>query len=97
MSRVKNEVKNPKAKPFSCDQCSKSYTQKSHLNQHKQLHTGQFSYYCGQCRQGFNVKGHYREHMNKHQGLRFVCDFCSQLFTSEMVRNNHVKTKHHWK
>ena len=55
-----------KPRPYFCTVCDKRFTQKGHLNQHKQLHTGEKSYSCTQCEKRFTFQESLKRHMNVH-------------------------------
>ena len=44
-----------KKRPYLCTVCDKRFTQKGHLNRHKQLHTGGELYSCTLCEKSFSA------------------------------------------
>ena len=75
---------------FPCTTCNKSFTSRSNLRQHTQLHTGQFSYYCKPYKKGFNNCSYFKEHVRSHEGLTYQCNYCSKQFASKKNYSYHL-------
>ena len=55
---------------FSCDQCGESFTQKCHLNRHKQSKHAGVKYSCDKCNYQATRKDNLNRHMkNKHRRI----------------------------
>ena len=74
---------------YHCPQCDKTFSGRTGLRLHYQIHTGVFSYWCEMCRKGFTVKGHYSDHMAKHEGKTFPCSYCDQRFQTNQSLQKH--------
>ena len=78
-------------KPFKCDLCEKSFFQKSHLEEHKRGHTGEF-YHCEVCDKSFFTKSGLKKHLSVHTGERpHVCEFCQRTFRQKYTLKLHVR------
>ena len=75
---------------YPCSLCERRYTQKSHLDQHMQLHTGQLRFKCGYCQRGFNHSSAYKDHVSAHEGRKCHCEFCSKAFISKAGMDKHI-------
>ena len=73
-----------------CRKCNRTFTRKSYLVNHMQLHTGLFKYFCELCKKGYNGMTAYNVHMDRHRGVKYQCDFCAKTFTSLQMRDYHT-------
>lgn len=80
-----------KKKNHVCDICNKAFTNKSALNVHYRLHTGEMPYACSLCDRKFNQLGNLQNHEATHfksAPKRFIksskkqlkkCGFCLKV------------------
>ena len=84
------KVKTSENEVVSCGVCGQTFSSRSTLSRHMQLHTGQFKFYCDKCKKGYPDKTHFDEHMLKHQGLKYHFEYCSKQFTSKKGYQYHL-------
>ena len=91
LSEVKSEEISLK-KRFQCEHCGKSYKQKSSLNTHRRIHTGEMPFKCEDCgkrfKQQVNLTYHKRIHSNEQP---FECEDCGKRFRFAKYLSNHKK------
>ena len=90
LPKVPSNERKEKSNRLSCSQCSKEFSSRGNLNQHMQLHSGQFRHHCLICRKGFNATSHYKQHMRSHEGVKFHCDYCAKPFVSKQNYQYHL-------
>ena len=87
--------KDPKDKPFKCQDCGKGFLSERTLKTHTNMHLGVYPYRCQYCSKGFpnqdNLKGHLASHTNVKE---FKCDQCGQEFTYRTSLNQHIAKAH---
>ena len=65
-------------KPFNCNQCTSSFSQRDHLKQHISTHSGKKHFSCDQCNFSCNHAGSLKIHMRQHSGEKpFACNQCN--------------------
>lgn len=68
-------------KPFSCPECSKTFSQKAHLQEHLQCHSGEKLFGCSLCNHSFRWSKQLQRHMTSHQKQEGLsCTVCNKMF-----------------
>lgn len=80
-------------KPYSCEECGKSYRLLSLLNLHKKRHTGEARYRCEDCGKLFTTSGNLKRHQLVHSGEKpYQCDYCVRSFSDPTSKMRHLET-----
>ena len=71
-------------KEIACEVCPKTFSNRSNLSQHKQIHSGIKNYNCQQCKKSFIRNSDLKKHSLIHTGEKphkcTQCDFsCNRL------------------
>lgn len=81
-------------RPFLCVTCGKSFTSKSKLKNHEQLHRQIRNNPCKHCDRSFIHPYQLRDHINSFHTMErpHTCDICGQKFATRRYLNVHKKT-----
>ncbi|KAM3912164.1 uncharacterized protein RB166_020655 [Leptodactylus fuscus] len=80
---------------FSCQECEKSFTNKTNLLEHQSVHTGERPYSCQDCGKSFTWKSNLCEHQKIHSDkIPFLCSVCGKSFNqkSGLIRHLRIHT-----
>ncbi|CAG5039962.1 unnamed protein product [Parnassius apollo] len=79
-------------KKFTCNQCPRSFVQKSNLLVHMKQHTGIKDHICEVCGAGFYTQKSLVRHNLIHKGERpFSCNLCTKKFIARCDLNRHLR------
>ncbi|XP_049276063.1 zinc finger protein 678-like [Rhipicephalus sanguineus] len=77
---------------FKCSECGYIGRNKSILQRHQMIHTGERPYKCEHCRKAFNRKSNLATHMRVHTGERpYQCHLCPWNFAWKNELTRHLE------
>ncbi|XP_040278919.1 zinc finger protein OZF-like isoform X1 [Bufo bufo] len=82
-------------RPFTCSECGKGFTWKSHFVRHQRIHSGDKPFTCLECGKRFRWKSLFVRHQSSHSGdMPFSCSECGKHFyqKQELVRHERIHT-----
>ncbi len=80
-----------------CDQCGKSFCDRSHLDIHYKFHKGPqaWEFECEICKKKLSSKQKLQEHKGTHSKEKpFVCQVCGVAYTHRHNLRSHTNGKH---
>ncbi len=81
-------------KPFTCDQCGKSFKESANLQSHMNIHTGQKLHPCDQCGKTYLWASSLKSHLKVHTKEKpHSCSLCGKSFSE--LQNLKVHQKIH--
>ena len=93
LHKHKRDVHREKERPFECNLCQKSFTDKCYLRSHETAdHSGECK--CEICGDLFPSKSRMLLHKYKHKERKFKCDHCEISFREDFTRERHMKRTH---
>jgi KRAB domain-containing zinc finger protein len=84
-------------KPWACEVCGMTFSQKAHLNGHQMIHNEnrEYPFKCDICPKVFEKSNILLRHKQKHSGEKpFPCSICGQEFTENSHLKTHINGKH---
>lgn len=67
-------------RPYECEVCEKSFTQKASHYRHMMTHRNGFAFQCSNCRRGFSNRKSCKLHERSCKVKQFECHLCNAKF-----------------
>ena len=85
-----------KKKPFKCDMCDYSFSEKGSLKRHiASVHEGKKPFKCDVCSYSASERANLKRHIESvHEGIKYICVICDKGFSSKSHLNRHVSSVH---
>uniref|UniRef100_A0A3Q2XBX4 Zinc finger and BTB domain containing 41 n=1 Tax=Hippocampus comes TaxID=109280 RepID=A0A3Q2XBX4_HIPCM len=83
-----------KSEGWKCPICLKSFTRRTHLQEHMILHTQERPFKCAFCDEYFRSRFARLKHQEKYHLGPFPCDICGRNFNDTGNRRRHIECTH---
>ncbi|XP_072279760.1 uncharacterized protein [Pyxicephalus adspersus] len=78
---------------FSCGECGKAFTRRTHFLSHQRAHVGEKPFCCSECGKCFSQRSYFVSHQRIHSGEQpFCCFHCGKSFRIKSSLNKHLRT-----
>nr|CAR63535.1 putative transcription factor yin yang 2 [Angiostrongylus cantonensis] len=81
----------------SCEQCGRRFAEKTKLNRHMLIHTGERAFRCevDGCSRAFSLEANLKSHLKTHTGEKpHKCQFCERAFSHPYNLRVHISRRH---
>ncbi|XP_033849541.1 DNA-binding protein Ikaros-like isoform X7 [Acipenser ruthenus] len=84
-------------RPFQCNQCGASFTQKGNLLRHKKLHSGEKPFKCHLCNYACRRRDALTGHLRTHSvGKPHKCGYCGRSYKQRSSLEEHKERCHNY-
>jgi KRAB domain-containing zinc finger protein len=96
VKKLKDHIKDVHlgVKPFTCDQCQKTFSHGYNMKVHKKLIHEKEQFKCTQCPRVCTTALKLDQHKRVHTGEALECPECQKIFIRDNTLREHRKTKH---
>ena len=89
--RITTDTDTKREKKCQCNFCGKFFSQKSHVDSHEKIHTGEKPFECRFCPKLFSHKSTLEQHERTHTGEKpFQCQICKKCFSNKSTLKKHT-------
>uniref|UniRef100_A0A8C0GHD0 IKAROS family zinc finger 4 n=1 Tax=Chelonoidis abingdonii TaxID=106734 RepID=A0A8C0GHD0_CHEAB len=84
-------------RPFHCNQCGASFTQKGNLLRHIKLHSGEKPFKCPFCNYACRRRDALTGHLRTHSvGKPYKCNYCGRSYKQQSTLEEHKERCHNY-